>query len=91
MKDPRYARVKALIEGKHITQFKQIVENKNIPKSVLCKDLGMRYESFQKRLADPGLFTLNEFILMAGWIGVDEEVVTELARAQKRAKVRGKK
>lgn len=88
MKDPRYARVKTLIEGKHITRFDQIVQDKNIPKSVVAKDLGMRYESFKLRLQDPGLLTFNELSLIASWVNLPVDVIIELVKTQKAAKTK---
>jgi hypothetical protein len=80
MNDPRYSRVKTLIEAKHITEFKQIFDH--IPKTVVYQDLGMSFEKFSGLLKKPSLFKLNDLIKLAEKIELNPRVIIELALLQ---------
>jgi hypothetical protein len=84
MKDPRYARVKILIEAKHITEINQIFEN--IPKTLVYGDLRMGFAAFKTRFNNPTLYTLEEVMRLAILIEIDPRVLIEMILLQRPAK-----
>ncbi|MDP4216296.1 MAG: hypothetical protein Q8927_08840 [Bacteroidota bacterium] len=91
-KDRRYSTVKVLIETGNIKSFAGIFDH--IPKSVVYADLGMNYTRFTKLLSNPALFTLQELITLAGFMGIDPKIIIEMAYTQhltgKKTKNKGK-
>ena len=71
-----------------ISGFKEIFEI--IPRTVVCQDMGMNYQTFTRKVSSPDTFTLREIIFMSQLFEVPAEIlfqriVTELP-AKKKAK-----
>jgi hypothetical protein len=82
-----YARVKHLIETGFIKEFSDFIAQ--FQKKTLYKELHIGPVAFDRRLADPGLFTLNEMATLAGLVQMDPVIITAMAvRARKK---KGKK
>jgi len=77
MKSPAYAKIKHLIDSGYITEFSQLFED--ITKKTVYRDLKMGFQAFDRRLADPSLFTLKELSTLSGLIGVEPLTVIALA------------
>lgn len=76
MKDPRYARVRALITSKYITEFNQIFDH--IPKTIVQTDLKMGWRAFDNRFKSITLWSMRDLILLATLVEVDPRSLTEL-------------
>ena len=80
-----YARVKHLIETGFIKEFPEFIAQ--FQKKTLYRELHMGFAAFDRRLADPGLFNLNELATMANLVGVAPEIISDMAmRARKKNK-----
>ena len=88
-KDRRYITIKHLISGKYITTFGEIFDT--LPKSVLCKDLGMNGIRFNNLLNHVELFSLKDIFRMAALIEIDEKVLLDLIYDQYAAGKKSKK
>ncbi|WP_212000238.1 hypothetical protein [Chitinophaga sp. HK235] len=74
----KYAAVKALLEAGGVVHIADIFEY--VPKSSTYKLLNVGYLSFLKKLDNPGLFTIEELIILSELIGVHEDVIITLAK-----------
>lgn len=85
-KDRRYALIKIMIDAKKspIKIFKDIF--KNLPKSVLARDLHTNNNRMQGLIDNPLGFTLEEIDRIAGLIGCDPDKLVKLIRKQVRGK-----
>ena len=83
MKNPDFARVKHLIETGFIKEFAGIFDS--LQKKMVYKGLHMGPVAFDRRLEDPGLFTIHELAALALLIGVEAEAISTMAtRARKK-------
>jgi hypothetical protein len=82
-----YARVKHLVETGFIKEFSEFIAQ--FQKKTLYRELHIGFAAFDRRLADPGLFTLNEIASMARMVGVDPAALASMA--VRAAKKKGKK
>jgi hypothetical protein len=81
--EQEYARVKHLIETGFIKDFGDFIAQ--FQKKTLYKHLHMGFAAFDRRLADPGLFTINELSAMASLVGINPEILAGFAlRARKK-------
>ncbi|GAA3945136.1 hypothetical protein GO495_31100 [Chitinophaga oryziterrae] len=79
MKDPRYAAVKSMLETGRITRLKDVFGI--IPITVVHKDTAIHYATLHRRIQNPRLLTLDNFIAIAKLIDVKTEVIVSLALA----------
>jgi len=79
-KDPRYKAVKILIEGKHITEFKEIFIH--VPKTIMAHDLGTNNNRMTRLITHVDQFTLSELYRISSLLDVDYKVIFNLAHAQ---------
>lgn len=79
-KDKRYIIVKNLIEGGHITLFRDIFDV--LPKSILYKDLGMNNERFSNLMNHVEHFLLNDLFRIADLIEVDKSRILDIVYNQ---------
>ena len=70
-KDRRYNAIKSMIEDGSISSFKEIFEV--IPKTLVSKDMGMNYQTFTRKVAEPDLFNFRELLFMANLFDVNPE------------------
>ena len=66
-KNPRYGAVKVLIETGHITSIRDIFQF--IPKTTVYKDLGINFNRFERAIADPSIFKMQELVDLADMFG----------------------
>jgi hypothetical protein len=83
----RYQTVKILIEGGHITTFRDIFLH--IPKSIVAIDFGSNYHRFSRKLQAPSGFKLKDIYLLAHLFEIDKEVMLKLVMSEINSK--GKK
>lgn len=79
-KDPRYGAVKVLIETEHITSIRDIFLF--IPKTTVYKDLGINFNRFERAIADPSIFRMQELVDLADMFGVDPKKFIYMAYEQ---------
>jgi hypothetical protein len=79
-KDPRYKAVKILIEGKHITEFKEIFTH--IPKTIMAHDLGTNNNRMTRLITNVDQFTLAELYKISSLLDVDYKTIFMLAHTQ---------
>jgi hypothetical protein len=83
MQDKRYAAVKALLEAGGIKEIAELFSY--ISKTNVYKKLGLGYTTFLRKMSSPGLFTLNELADLAALIGVDSQLLINIASANMRS------
>jgi hypothetical protein len=81
--DNRYTVVRILIEGGHITTFKQIFEY--IPPTVVAKDYGSNYVRFMRPIKNPSNFRLKDIKILASLFQVDSMKMIELIYNQNKS------
>ncbi len=79
-RDPRYKAVKILIEGKHITEFKEIFTH--VPKTIMAHDLGTNNNRMTRLIANVEQFTLDELYKISFLLDVDYKTIFTLAHTQ---------
>lgn len=79
-KDPRYIAVKYLIEGKQITEFKDIFTH--LPKTVMAQDLGTNNNRMTRLIDHVDQFTLAELYRISDLLDVDYRIIFNLAHFQ---------
>ena len=60
-----------MVEDGSISHFKEIYEV--IPKTLVSKDMGMNYQTFTRKVAEPDLFTMRELIFMSNLFDVNPD------------------
>jgi len=80
VKDRRYKTIKNLIEGGHISSFREIFDT--LPKSVLYKDLGMNNARFNNLLENVELFVLADIFRIADLIEIEKSFLVKLVMTQ---------
>ena len=76
-KDPRYAAVKSMLDAGKLTSMKQIFEI--IPMTVIHRDTKIHYPTLHRRVNNPELLTLSNFVEIAKLIDVKPEIIFKLA------------
>jgi hypothetical protein len=79
-RDPRYKAVKILIEGRHITEFKEIFTH--VPKTIMAHDLGTNNNRMTRLIAHVDQFTLAELYKISDLLDVDYKTIFVLAHTQ---------
>ena len=79
-KDPRYKAVKVLIEGRHITEFKEIFTQ--VPKTIMAHDLGTNNNRMTRLIENVDQFTLADLYKISDLLDVDYKLIFALAHAQ---------
>jgi len=71
-----------------ISSFKEIFEI--IPRTVVCQDMGMNYQTFTRKVALPDTFTLRELIFMSQLFDISAEDLFKRIIADLPPKKKGK-
>jgi hypothetical protein len=79
-KDPRYKAVKILIEGRHITEFKEIFTH--VPKTIMAHDLGTNNNRMTRLILHVEKFTVEELYKISDLLEVDHKMVFLLVHTQ---------
>ena len=79
-RDPRYKAVKVLIEGRHITEFKEIFNQ--VPKTIMAHDLGTNNNRMTRLIENVDQFTLADLYKISDLLDVDYKMIFALAHAQ---------
>jgi hypothetical protein len=77
MKNPDYAKVKRLLETGFYSSFSEMMAD--FHKDTIIQDMPMSWKALTRRLAHIGYFTLDEMAGLAGLIGVEPDVISQLA------------
>jgi hypothetical protein len=78
-----------MIEVGSISGFKEIFDV--IPKTLVSKEMGMNYQTFTRKVAEPDLFTIRELIHLASLFDVRSEdifarIMIEITPVKKRGR-----
>jgi hypothetical protein len=79
-RDPRYMAVKILIEGRHITEFKQIFTH--VPKTIMAHDLGTNNNRMTRLITNVDQFTLGQLYKISELLDVDYKTIFDLVHSQ---------
>ena len=79
-RDPRYDKVRKLIELEVLTTFREIFEF--VPKSVVARDLCMNSARFTKLMYHVDRFILKDLFSIAHLIGISEQRILRLVMDQ---------
>ena len=79
-KDKRYKTVKILIEGGHITEYKEIFDN--IPKTTVAEQLGIHFNRFDRIINKVGQMKIDDLFLVASYFEIEAKVLFELINNQ---------
>ena len=80
VKDPRYKTVKILIEGGHLSEFRQIFEN--IPKTTVAQDMGTNYKRLVRLAEEVTQFKVEDLVTLATFFDVDKMAMFKLVSQQ---------
>ena len=75
-----YKAIKVLIEGGHITEFRQIFDHTY--RTNIANDLGIYYSRFKQMMDHIDRFSIQELYQLARLIGVEGKVMVKLAVEQ---------
>lgn len=89
MKNPAYAKVRALLEKEFIKDFRQLAIEAQ--KKNLSKDLQMHFRTLTARTNDPGKWTVHELAQLADLLDVDVMILLKMAYDLRVQKKKGKK
>lgn len=86
-KDKRYKTIRILIEGNHISTFKEVFDH--IPKTIVGKDLGIHFRRFNRMVIRVQEIKVKDIFQLSVFFGVDEMLVfnliyTQLKKAKKK-------
>jgi len=81
-RDPRYNTVKIMIEGGHVTEFRQIFDKEYIPKTTVATDMGTNYKRLVRLIDDVTQFKVGDIVTVAGFFDVDTRVLFNLIANQ---------
>lgn len=79
-KDKRYKTIKILIEGNHISQFKEIFDH--IPKTIVGKDLGIHFRRFNRMVVKVAEIKVKDIFQLSSFFDVDEKLLFDLVHRQ---------
>ncbi|MBS1606667.1 MAG: hypothetical protein JST42_28685 [Bacteroidetes bacterium] len=79
-RDERYTIVRTMFDAGHVASFSDIF--KYIPKTVVANDLGKKVDRFNKLMEKVERFTLEEIYMIGNFLGLTEEQIYELVRAE---------
>lgn len=79
-RDPRYKAAKILIEGRHITEFKEIFTH--VPKTIMAHDLGTNNNRMTRLIEHVDQFTLMEIYKISELLDVDYKTIFVLVHNQ---------
>lgn len=79
-KDKRYKTIKILIEGNHISQFKEIFDH--IPKTIVGKDLGIHFRRFNRMVVKVSEIKVKDIFQLSAFFDVDEMLLFDLIYKQ---------
>lgn len=80
VKDPRYKTVKILIEGGHLSEFRQIFES--IPKTIVAQDMGTNYKRLVRLADEVTQFKVDDLVTLAAFFDVDMMAIFKLVSQQ---------
>lgn len=88
-KDRRYSAIRSMIGVGELARFGEIFDI--VPKTQVSKDLGMNYQTFTRKVAEPDLFSIRELQHMATLFDVTIEdllskVLADLSHSRKKGK-----
>lgn len=75
-KDKRHKTVKILIEGGHVTEFRQIFEH--IPKTTVADDLGIHFNRIPKMITTVNDMKINDVFLFSSYFEIDAKIMFDL-------------
>lgn len=84
-----YKAIKVLIEGGHITEFRQIFDHTF--RTTIANDLGIYYSRFKQMMDHIDRFSIRELYQLARLIGVEGKVMVQLAIEQVEKDIASKK
>lgn len=80
VKDKRYKTIKILVEGGHISEFREIFEN--IPKTIVAEQLGFHFNRFNRMIEKAGEIKINDLMLLSNYFDIDENTMFGLINKQ---------
>jgi hypothetical protein len=78
--DPRYRYVHSIWAAGHLNCFAEIFDI--IPKSIVCKDLGINYGRFAKKTNKPGLMTFNDVLRLSDLLHIEQKALAAMVLDQ---------
>src|SRR4051812_32978304 len=81
-RDPRYNTVKIMIEGGHVTDFRQIFDKGYIPRTTVATDMGTNYKRLVRLIDDVTQFKVSNIVMLAGFFKVDTHILFNLIANQ---------
>jgi len=78
-RDKRYNLIKSLLSDGKIKVLSDIFDW--VPKTIVSHDLGKKVSDFNKLLAKPGRFTMEDIYLIGNFCGLKERQIYELYEA----------
>jgi hypothetical protein len=89
IKEYEYGIVKTMIEAGKINRLEDIFPI--VPKTTIARDLKIRPANFNEYIDNIGLFTINEIEALAGFIGIEYDVLYNILIQQHRFQKEAKK
>ena len=83
-KDKRTKTVKILIEGGHVTEFKEVFDH--IPKTAVADELGIHFNRMSRMINNVNDIKVNDIFLFSGYFDIDAKVLFGLIYNQRAAK-----
>jgi|ADGO01.1.fsa_nt_gi hypothetical protein len=80
VKDKRHKTVKILIEGGHVTQFREIFEH--IPKTTVAEQLGIHFNRFNNFIDHPAEMKVSDLFLLSAYFEIEGQKMFELINNQ---------
>lgn len=79
-KDKRYKTVKHLIEGGHITEFREIFDT--IPKTIVAADMGTNYKRLLRLIENVDQFKVADLYTISRFLDVEKALIFKLVIKQ---------
>jgi hypothetical protein len=89
MKNPDYAKVKRLLETGFYSTFSEMMAD--FHKDTIIQDMPISWKALTRRLSHIGYFSLEEIAAIASLIGVEPDVIAQLAFKEMAAKKKPRK
>lgn len=80
VKDKRHKTVKILIEGGHVSEFREIFDH--IPKTTVAAELGIHFNRFNNFMEKVGAMGISDLFLLSGYFEIDPKVMFNLIENQ---------
>lgn len=80
VKDKRHKTVKILIEGGHVSEFREIFEH--IPKTTVADELGIHFNRFNNLIDKPADMKVSDLFLLSGYFEIEGQKMFQLINNQ---------